>query len=98
VPPTYPSQTQLNSNPHAGDFFPAGRDLALLGIGLRSNLDACKQLMEQDLLGTRRFAVVRDDFEQHQVGAGMCVCLMACDQFGQQVASWWCGTTLSSTR
>jgi hypothetical protein len=31
-------------------------------------MDACKQLMERDLLGTRRFAVVRDDFEQHQVG------------------------------
>jgi hypothetical protein len=28
--------------------------------------------MQRDLLGTRRFAVVRDDFEQHQVGA--CVC------------------------
>ena len=49
-----------------GDFFPAGRDLALLGIGLRSNLEACQQLMDRDLLGTRRFAVVRDDFEQHQ--------------------------------
>ncbi|KAL4439030.1 hypothetical protein ABPG77_006967 [Micractinium sp. CCAP 211/92] len=49
-----------------GDFFPAGRDLALLGIGLRSNFEACRQLMERDLLGTRRFAVVRDDFEQHQ--------------------------------
>ena len=46
---------------------PAGRDLALLGIGLRSNFDACQQLMDRDLLGTRRFAVVRDDFEQHQV-------------------------------
>ncbi|PSC74328.1 Arginine deiminase [Micractinium conductrix] len=49
-----------------GDFFPAGRDLALLGIGLRSNFEACKQLMDMELLGTRRFAVVRDDFEQHQ--------------------------------
>eukprot|EP00887_Chlorella_sp_A99_P008184 scaffold12.g8184.t1 len=49
-----------------GDFFPAGRDLALLGIGLRSNFSACQQLMDRDLLGTRRFAVVRDDFEQHQ--------------------------------
>lgn len=49
-----------------GDFFPASRDLALLGIGLRSNFDACQQLMDQDLLGTRRFAVVRDDYEQHQ--------------------------------
>ena len=29
------------------------------------------QLMDQDLLGTRRFAVVRDDFEQHQVRAAL---------------------------
>lgn len=49
-----------------GDFVPASRDLALLGIGLRSNFEACRQLMDHDLLGTRRFAVVRDDFEQHQ--------------------------------
>ena len=49
-----------------GDFFPAGRDLALLGVGLRSNYDAAKQLMDADLLGTTRFAVVRDDFDQHQ--------------------------------
>ncbi len=51
-----------------GDFFPAGEDLALVGIGLRSNMEACQQLMDRDLLGTRRLAVVRDDFEQHQVG------------------------------
>ena len=51
-----------------GDFFPAGRDLALVGIGLRSNLEAARQLMDGDLLGTSRLAVVRDDFEQHQVG------------------------------
>eukprot|EP00198_Chlamydomonas_reinhardtii_P012973 XP_001702310.1 arginine deiminase [Chlamydomonas reinhardtii] len=50
-----------------GDFFPMSRDLAMAGIGLRSNLEACKQLMDDDLLGTRRFAVVRDDFDQHQV-------------------------------
>uniref|UniRef100_A0A061SHR1 Arginine deiminase n=1 Tax=Tetraselmis sp. GSL018 TaxID=582737 RepID=A0A061SHR1_9CHLO len=49
-----------------GDFFAAGRDLALLGVGLRSNMEAAKQLMEKDLLGCRRLAVVRDDFEQHQ--------------------------------
>lgn len=49
-----------------GDFFPAGRDLALLGVGLRSNYEAAKELMTKDLLGTTRFAVVRDDFEQHQ--------------------------------
>lgn len=49
-----------------GDFFPAGRDLALVGIGLRSNFEACRQLMERDLLGTRRLAIVRDEYEQHQ--------------------------------
>lgn len=49
-----------------GDFFPMGPDLAMAGIGLRSNLAACRQLMDEDLLGTRRFAVVRDDFDQHQ--------------------------------
>lgn len=49
-----------------GDFTPAGQDLALLGIGLRSNMEAAQQLMDQDLLGARRLAVVKDDFEQHQ--------------------------------
>ena len=49
-----------------GDFFPCGQDLAMLGIGLRSNMAACQQLMDGDLLGTRRFAVVRDDFDQQQ--------------------------------
>ena len=42
-----------------GDFFPCGDDLALLGIGLRSNYDAAHQLMNGDLLGTTRLAVVR---------------------------------------
>jgi arginine deiminase len=50
-----------------GDFFPAGKDLALVGIGLRSNFEACRQLMEKDLLGARRLAIVRDEYEQHQV-------------------------------
>lgn len=50
-----------------GDFTPAGQELALLGIGLRSNIEAARQLMEKDLLGSRRFAIVKDDFEQHQV-------------------------------
>lgn len=30
-------------------------------------MEAAQQLMDKDLLGSRRFAVVRDDFEQHQV-------------------------------
>lgn len=50
-----------------GDFTPAGQDLAILGIGLRSNMEAAQQLMDKDLLGSRRFAVVKDEYEQHQV-------------------------------
>lgn len=50
-----------------GDYFAAGEDLALVGVGLRSNIEACEQLMNRDWLGTDRLAVVRDDFEQHQV-------------------------------
>jgi hypothetical protein len=53
-----------------GDFFPVGRDLALVGVGLRSNVEACQQLMERDWLGTRRLGVVRDDFDKHQVRDG----------------------------
>eukprot|EP00195_Chlamydomonas_chlamydogama_P009440 CAMPEP_0202891208 /NCGR_PEP_ID=MMETSP1392-20130828/1328_1 /ASSEMBLY_ACC=CAM_ASM_000868 /TAXON_ID=225041 /ORGANISM="Chlamydomonas chlamydogama, Strain SAG 11-48b" /LENGTH=467 /DNA_ID=CAMNT_0049574893 /DNA_START=174 /DNA_END=1577 /DNA_ORIENTATION=+ len=49
-----------------GDFFPCGQDLCMLGIGLRSNMEAAQQLMDEDLTGTRRIAVVRDDFDQHQ--------------------------------
>ena len=49
-----------------GDFFPAGANLALLGIGLRTNYAAAKQLMDKDLLGCSRFAVVRDELDQNQ--------------------------------
>ncbi|GBF90210.1 arginine deiminase [Raphidocelis subcapitata] len=69
-----------------GDFFPLGRDLALLGVGLRSNEAAAAQLMERDLLGARRLAVVRDEFDRHQdrmhldcvfspLGSGCCLML-----------------------
>ena len=51
-----------------GDFFAAGEDLALVGIGLRSNFEACQQLMDRDLLGTHRLAIVKDENECHQVG------------------------------
>lgn len=50
-----------------GDYFAAGEDLSLVGVGLRSNQEACDQLMQRNWLGTDRLAVVRDDFEQHQV-------------------------------
>ena len=52
-----------------GDFCPASADLAFVGVGLRSNFEAVQQLMKEDLFGTRRVAVVRDDFEQNQVGS-----------------------------
>jgi arginine deiminase len=49
-----------------GDFFPAGADLAFLGIGLRSNMDAAQYLLDHDLFGTQRVAIVKDYFDQHQ--------------------------------
>jgi len=49
-----------------GDFFPAGPDLAVVGVGLRSNIEAALQLMQEELFGTRRVAVVRDEFEKDQ--------------------------------
>ena len=60
-----------------GDYFAAGEDLALVGVGLRSNIEACEQLMNRDWLGTDRLAVVRDDFEQHQVNSRQ-VCRKSC--------------------
>lgn len=60
-----------------GDYFAAGEDLALVGVGLRSNIEACDQLMNRDWLGTDRLAVVRDDFEQHQVSS-IHLCCNAC--------------------
>ncbi len=41
--------------------------LRVLGVCARGG----QQLMDEDLLGTRRFAVVRDDFDQHQVRAAL---------------------------
>lgn len=49
-----------------GDFFPAGENLSLIGIGPRSNWAAVKYLLEGDLIGTERVAVVKDQFEQKQ--------------------------------
>ncbi|KAL0212099.1 hypothetical protein RCL1_005725 [Eukaryota sp. TZLM3-RCL] len=49
-----------------GDFFPFGDDMCFVGIGLRSNIEAINQLMENDWFGTRRVVVVRDDFDRSQ--------------------------------
>jgi arginine deiminase len=74
-----------------GDFFMAGKRLALVGVGLRSNAEAAVQLMEGDLLGVQRCALVRDDFERDQARmhldcifniVGDDVCLLAEDVMG----------------
>lgn len=38
-------------------------DLALLGLGLRSNYEAAFYLMKNDLLGCKRFGLVIDDHD-----------------------------------
>lgn len=49
-----------------GDFFPAGENLSLIGIGPRSDWAAVQYLLKEDLIGTERVAVVMDQFEQKQ--------------------------------
>lgn len=49
-----------------GDFFPMGADLCMIGTGLRTNQAAVDYMLKNDLFGTRRVAVVRDDFERCQ--------------------------------
>jgi len=49
-----------------GDFFPAGPDLSFIGVGPRTNMAAVHHMLTHDLFGTRRVAVVRDDFERQQ--------------------------------
>jgi arginine deiminase len=49
-----------------GDFIPHSKDLAFIGIGLRSNIEACFCLMENDWLGYKRVAIVKDEFDVSQ--------------------------------
>ena len=49
-----------------GDFFVAKSDLAMCGVGLRTNMKGVNYLMENDLLGTQRFAIVYDDSDLDQ--------------------------------
>lgn len=49
-----------------GDFFPAGEKLAFIGIGPRSDWNAVKYLLEEDLIGTEIVAVVKDEYEKKQ--------------------------------
>lgn len=49
-----------------GDFVILTPDTAALGVGLRSNYNAAKYLMKNDLLGFKRFWVVKDVFDMNQ--------------------------------
>lgn len=49
-----------------GDFFPAGKTLSFVGIGLRSNQEAVDYMLQHDLFGSRRVAVVKDMYEKSQ--------------------------------
>ncbi|KAH0785903.1 Amidinotransferase family protein [Histomonas meleagridis] len=57
------------SNPgrlEGGDFIILGKHTSMMGIGLRSNMEAANQLMREDLLGTDRFIVVEDKVDCDQ--------------------------------
>jgi len=58
-----------NAYLEGGDFFVAKPDLSMLGVGMRTNFKAAAYLMENDLLGTDRFALVLDenDFTQQRM-------------------------------
>jgi arginine deiminase len=49
-----------------GDFFPFGRNLALLGVGLRTNMDAAQELLHHDAIGTDRLVIVEDIADRNQ--------------------------------
>lgn len=52
-----------------GDFMILKEDLALLGIGMRTNFSSAVYMMENDLLNTKKFGLVTDenDFDQHRM-------------------------------
>jgi arginine deiminase len=52
-----------------GDFFTLRSDLAMLGIGIRSNFEAAKYLMENDFIGCDRLALCidTDDLDQERM-------------------------------
>eukprot|EP01061_Rhynchopus_euleeides_P040670 TRINITY_DN7004_c0_g1_i1.p2 TRINITY_DN7004_c0_g1~~TRINITY_DN7004_c0_g1_i1.p2 ORF type:complete len:798 (+),score=332.78 TRINITY_DN7004_c0_g1_i1:394-2787(+) len=63
-----------------GDFFPAGRDLCFIGMGIRTNDAAIQHMMKKDMFGTRRVAVVADLFDRNQARMHLdCVANIASD-------------------
>jgi len=59
-------QVPLPGTVEGGDFFPVGKDLCFIGVGLRTNMAAVNYMMTNDLFGTKRVAVVKDYFDQDQ--------------------------------
>ena len=49
-----------------GDFFVAKEDLSMCGLGLRTDAEGIKYLMENDLLGTRYMAICLDEKDLDQ--------------------------------
>ena len=49
-----------------GDFFVAREDLSMIGLGIRTDAEGIKYLMENDLLGTRYMAVCFDETDLDQ--------------------------------
>lgn len=63
------AEMQGENKLEGGDFMIIKEDLALLGVGMRTNFSAAAHLMENDLLMTKRFCIVNDenDFDQHRM-------------------------------
>ena len=71
-----------------GDFIPLSKNCMMLGVGLRTNMNAAQQLMNKDLLGSKRFIIVEDLFDKDQqrmhldtffnvANENLCVCVDA---------------------
>eukprot|EP01012_Entosiphon_sulcatum_P058494 TRINITY_DN82575_c0_g1_i1.p1 TRINITY_DN82575_c0_g1~~TRINITY_DN82575_c0_g1_i1.p1 ORF type:complete len:792 (+),score=119.96 TRINITY_DN82575_c0_g1_i1:270-2378(+) len=59
-------QIPLPGKLEGGDFYPAGKDLCFIGLGIRTNSAAIEFMLRNKWFGTRRVAVVQDLFERRQ--------------------------------
>jgi arginine deiminase len=62
-PPIY--EVKSPGRIEGGDFFPAG-EFALVGMGLRTNFDAIRQIMDADAFGCRFVVVVKDAWSDQE--------------------------------
>lgn len=60
------TQVKTPAELEGGDFFPISKDLALLGVGLRTNMEAARQLMDQNLINVKRLVVIEDSSDLKQ--------------------------------